>query len=193
MVTPSHTRYTAPAAVRAVSNSGERATEPPPGADHRGGHRMPGQQPPTAGSTVRCRSPAAIAYAQFTPAVITSRKDTAQNATTVVPCMANFALGSGRTRPGAKPGANARKGLPTSPHGWPGEGRSTGAGARLPRRRLGPERLRVAVAGAERRRSRAQEMGRALRAAGGAPAAADALEAALVSGPSASRSPEPSA
>jgi MGT family glycosyltransferase len=63
----------------------------------------------------------------------------------------------------------------------------SGAGTRLPRRRLSPERLRAAVADAEGKWSRAQEVGRALRAAGGAPAAVDALESVLVSGAPASR------
>ena len=35
-----------------------------------------------AGTTVRCRSPAAIAYAQSAPGVNTNINDTAQNATT---------------------------------------------------------------------------------------------------------------
>ena len=52
----------------------------------------------------------------------------------------------------------------------------TGAGVLLPRRRLSPERLRDAVAAAERCGSRAQEVAGELRAAGGAPATADALE-----------------
>jgi UDP:flavonoid glycosyltransferase YjiC (YdhE family) len=69
----------------------------------------------------------------------------------------------------------------------------SGAGTRLPRRRLSPGRLRAAVADAEQRRSRAQEVGRALRAAGGAPAAADALQSVLLTGSPSRRSPAPSA
>lgn len=55
----------------------------------------------------------------------------------------------------------------------------SGAGSRLAARRLSPDGLRKAVAAAESRRERAQQVGAALKSAGGAPAAADALERLL--------------
>jgi UDP:flavonoid glycosyltransferase YjiC (YdhE family) len=60
----------------------------------------------------------------------------------------------------------------------------TGAGVRLPRRRLSARRLGAAVLAAGARRDRAEQVGRQLRAAGGAPAAADALESVLAAAPS---------
>lgn len=53
---------------------------------------------------------------------------------------------------------------------------ASGAGLRLPSRRLSPARLRAAVLDAMDRRPAAQELARALAAAGGAPRAADELE-----------------
>ena len=88
MPIPSHTRYAAPAVVSTVITSGERATSAAtPAATTAVAARCPASSPLTAGSTVRCRSPAAIAYAQSAPGVITSRNDTAQNAATVPPGM----------------------------------------------------------------------------------------------------------
>ena len=94
MPIPSHTRYVAPTAVSTVKTSGDRATSAPtPAATTAVAARCPASSPPTAGSTVRCRSPAAIAYAQSAPGVITEEKDTAQNAATVPPAMTfSFAL-----------------------------------------------------------------------------------------------------
>jgi UDP:flavonoid glycosyltransferase YjiC (YdhE family) len=51
-----------------------------------------------------------------------------------------------------------------------------GAGVRVPARRLTPERLRQAVHAAIDRRAGAERIAAAFRAAGGAPAAAEALE-----------------
>ena len=61
MLTPSHTRYAAPAAVRVAITSGERAsTTATPAATTAVAARCPVSRPPTAGSTVLCRSPAAF-------------------------------------------------------------------------------------------------------------------------------------
>jgi len=88
MPIPSHTRYTAPTVVSTVSSSGDPATSAPtPAAATAVAARCPASSPPTAGSTTRCRRPAAIAYAQSAPGVTTNRKDTAQNAATVLPAM----------------------------------------------------------------------------------------------------------
>jgi MGT family glycosyltransferase len=57
-----------------------------------------------------------------------------------------------------------------------------GAGVRLPLRRLSPERLREAVARAERERPGAERIARAFAAAGGPVAAADTLEGRLAAG-----------
>jgi hypothetical protein len=84
---PSHTRYAAPttvSTVSTVSTSSERATRAAtPAATAAVAAKCPTNNPPTAGNTVRCRSPAAIAYAQSAPGVNTNNNDTAQNATTV--------------------------------------------------------------------------------------------------------------
>jgi hypothetical protein len=88
MPNPSQTRYTAPTVVSTVSSSGDRATSAPtPAATTAVAARCPASSPPTAGSTTRCRRPAAIAYAQSAPGVTTNRNDTTQNAATVVPAM----------------------------------------------------------------------------------------------------------
>jgi UDP:flavonoid glycosyltransferase YjiC (YdhE family) len=55
-----------------------------------------------------------------------------------------------------------------------------GAGARLPATRLSPERLRAKVRAASARRPGAEAIARAYRAAGGAVAAADAVERRLL-------------
>lgn len=60
---------------------------------------------------------------------------------------------------------------------------ASGAGVRLPPRRLSPERLRGAVRAAIGRRAAAEALARALAAAGGAPRAADELEALAASPP----------
>jgi hypothetical protein len=86
MPIPSHSRYTAPAAVSTASTSGDRATSAPtPAATTAVAAKCPASSPPTAGSTTRCRSPAAIAYAHSAPGVTTNRNDTAQNAATAPP------------------------------------------------------------------------------------------------------------
>jgi len=94
MPIPSHTRYAAPTAVSTVKTIGSRVTSAPtPAATTAVASRWPASNSVTAGSTTRCRSPAAIAYAQSAPGVITKRKDTAQNAATVAPAMTfSFAL-----------------------------------------------------------------------------------------------------
>jgi MGT family glycosyltransferase len=56
-----------------------------------------------------------------------------------------------------------------------------GAGTRLPARRLGPKRLRAAVTEALRRRTGAQRVAEGYRAAGGAIAAANAIEELIAS------------
>lgn len=64
--------------MRKVSTAGVPATNAPsPAATTAVAARCPANRPPTAGITVRCRSPAEIAYAQSAPGVITNRKDTA--------------------------------------------------------------------------------------------------------------------
>jgi MGT family glycosyltransferase len=65
-----------------------------------------------------------------------------------------------------------------------------GAGVRLPARRLTPERLRQAVHAAIDRRAGAEGVAAAFRAAGGAPAAADALEQLMGVHPQVGATPE---
>ena len=113
---PSHTRYAAPTTVSTVSTSSERATRAAtPAATAAVAARCPTNNPPTAGNTVRCRSPAAIAYAQSAPGVNTNNNDTAQNATTVPTVMTSPIL---RTRRrgfalAGRLGVYARNVLPT--------------------------------------------------------------------------------
>jgi UDP:flavonoid glycosyltransferase YjiC (YdhE family) len=64
----------------------------------------------------------------------------------------------------------------------------SGAGTRLPASRLNPQRLRAKVREATARMPGAQQIAEAFAAAGGAPAAADAIEQRLIGG-SASRTP----